>query len=973
MADFRIRVIVDPKAAVAGADKVQRKLTGLGKQADRLRGQFATLFGATVIIAGFAAVTRTIANFEQTMSTVKAISGATEAQFVALTASAQELGATTRFTATQAGEGLLFLSRAGFTVNESLEAIGGTLNLAQAGALDLGRAADIASNVLQGFRLDTDQTNRVVDVLAFTANNANTNVSQLGQALSFAAPVAAGLGVTLEQTSAAIAALSNAGIQSTRAGTGLVRVMAELESPTAASREIFARLGVTLDEVRISEVGLEAALKTLAAAGITTGQALEVFGKRGGPAFEVLASSIPTVEGMSKELLNVDGTAAEVAATMDDNLNGALLRVKSAAEAIVLAFGQLGGSDFLRSFFEGLATILRGVANNMDTVIRVTKALVIVLGAQLAKRAIPAAIAGFQALTRSVIGFTLAIAANPLGALVVAITAIIALLVSFGDKIKIPGEEFVTLRDVAVATFEFIRDALTIATEAIRAGFGRALAFVTDAFAGLNLTLGDVLSFIKTFVNRWIGLFVGLGRVIALIFKKVRDTILAFVGPDFFKNVVGAVTAVIDFAKQGLAALISFAQKGLNLIGVAIESIASQLGEELELPEFTFPEEVRELGAEIRDEFLKGFDQDFIGDLLGITGPALDAVLARARELAAARQGEPGAAPAEEEGGRLGGAAIPPPGGGVATDLQAVLDNLEQQKMLLGLTNQERQIATQLLAIEEELTRSLTEAETALVTVQLEELQNLQLQSEILNELRGPQEEFKNRQEALNQLFADGKISLSELNSETLLLKQRMAEADNTITGGISAGFLELANRSKDLGKNVQNFVVGAFDKATDALIEFATTGKFEFRAFVADLLKQLAKLALQQAIAGAFSAAFGGGGGAGGIFGGLFGGGGGGAPAAQNGLDTVIGGSGGTDSQLVAFRGTPGERVQVTTPGQQNQPTQPIVVQAPPVNITNVQNPDDIPLGIESAEGEQAVLNVLSRNSEAIRVLTGG
>jgi TP901 family phage tail tape measure protein/lambda family phage tail tape measure protein len=968
VADFRIKVIIDPRGAIAGADKVERRMKTLGKTAAGLRSQFAILFGGAAILAGVTASIRLLAGFEQTMSTVRGITTATDAEFKQLTETAKQLGATTRFTASQAGEGLLFLARAGFSVAEAIDTVDDTLRLAQAGALDLGTAADIASNVLTGFRLKTDQAARVVDVLALAANSANTTVGQLGQGLKFVAPVAAGLGVTIEETTAAIAALSNAGLQGTLAGTGLRKVLAELESPSKKTTDILRSLGVTIDQVRISDVGLTQALKVLAEAGVDTGKALEIFGQRGGPAFEVLSTSIPFVEEMTGKLGEAEGTAQRIAEVMDDNLNGALLAVKSAAQAVILEFGELAASGFLTSIFKSLAGALRTVAANMDTVLRVLKALVIALGVQLAGKAIPAAIAGFNALSRSVVRLTLAIAANPLGAIAVAITATVALLVAFADKIRIPGEEFTTLADIGVATFEFIRDAVKVAAEFLKERLLSAINVVVEAFGGINVTFADVLGFLKTFVNRFIGFFVGLSNVIRLLFKKLRDIIFGFLGPDFFKTIGSGITKVIDFAGKALAKLVSFAQKALELIGVGLEGINEQLGTDLQLPDFSVPPAIAELGAEIQSEFLKGFDKDFIGG-------AIDPILERARELAALRQGtEEEEAPSVQN--RLGDAPGPGgAGGGTASDLQPILDGLQQQKELLALNNREREIATQLLSIEEDLTRSLTEAEKELVTSKLEELQSLELQASILEELRGPQEELLLRQEALNQLYKDGRISLQELNDETLTLAQKSAEASNTIGGGLSAGLLEVANRTKDLGKNIQTFVVGAFDKATDSLVEFATTGKFEFRSFAADLISQIGKLILQFALAAAVRAAFEGGSGGGGFLGGLFGGGGGGGggglPTGQNGLDSTVGGSGGTDSQLVAFRATPGERVQVSTPGQQGNMNQPIVVQAPPVNITNVQSADDIPLGIESAEGEQAVLNVLSRNAETLKSLT--
>ena len=375
MAEFRIVVTVDPTRARRGAQQVRQSLDRTGRSADRLRGILAAALGGAAVVAGVSRTVRTLATFEQSMSTVRGITQATRMEFRDLREEAAQLGATTRFSATQAAEGMIFLSRAGFDTAEVLESVDDTLRLAQAGALDLGRAADIASNVLQGFRLETSEAGRVVDILALTANSANTNVEQLGDALKFVAPVAAGLGVSIEETSSAIAVLSNNGLQATLAGTGLRRVLSELESPSKMTESILRSLGVTANEVTVSQVGLTNAVQRLAEASITTGQALEIFGDRGGPAFEVLVSSIPDLIRFDELLNMAGGTAERVSVIMDDNLNGSLLRVSSAWEAVTLSFGNAGATDALEGSLDGLAFTLRSVAGNIELVIAVTGSL----------------------------------------------------------------------------------------------------------------------------------------------------------------------------------------------------------------------------------------------------------------------------------------------------------------------------------------------------------------------------------------------------------------------------------------------------------------------------------------------------------------------------------------------------------------------------------------------------------------------
>lgn len=359
-----------------------KKVTNFQKNLSLLGGTVGVLQNIRRNLGGIGAIIATtfsvnlLRNFSQEMSTVQAVTNATEEEFESLRKEAERLGSTTRFTATQAAEGMTFLARAGFETNEVLQTVEGTLRLAQAGALDLGSAADIASNVLQGFRLSVDQTGRVVDVMAKTANSANTNVLQLGGAMSFVAPVAAGLGVSIEETAAAIGALSNAGIQGERAGTGLRRVLAELETPGTTLQKIFKELGIDQEDVRITSVGLTQALSVLRDAGIDVGQALEGFGQRGGPAFEVLTQAIDSSGNLpiTGALQDAGGTAQKVADIMDDNLNGAVLSMVSAFQGLIIELGNVGAFSLLESLFRGLAEAFRFLTRN-------AKELTIALGA----------------------------------------------------------------------------------------------------------------------------------------------------------------------------------------------------------------------------------------------------------------------------------------------------------------------------------------------------------------------------------------------------------------------------------------------------------------------------------------------------------------------------------------------------------------------------------------------------------------
>ena len=401
MPEYRINVVVDESRAVRGIQGTGRALDGLGDRASRLTGLLSRTFAAIGVGIGGADIIRRIAGFSSAMAQVQAVTGATATQFDTLRARARELGSETQFSATQAAEAMGFLARAGFETDAILRSIGSTLDLAAVGALDLGTAADIASNVLTGFRLEAEEMGRVVDVLALAASSSNTNIQQLGEAMAFAAPVAAGLGVSVEESAAAIGALSDAGIQASTAGTGLRRVMSTLETPTSAVTDVLGRLGLTADDVRVSQVGLTTAMTRLADAGVDTGTALELFGDRGGPAFAVLSNALPRVVEMTGALEGAAGTSRRLAEIMNDNLQGALLSVGSAYEAVILAFGELGTESLLTQSFFALADALRFVAENMRTAATVATSLLLAL-ALPRLRAIAAGLLGVASAAGSV-------------------------------------------------------------------------------------------------------------------------------------------------------------------------------------------------------------------------------------------------------------------------------------------------------------------------------------------------------------------------------------------------------------------------------------------------------------------------------------------------------------------------------------------------------------------------------------------
>lgn len=372
--DFKRKVAESERAmdrAQGGMRNQMRRTTTEARVMNNTLRNTAGILSLVGVAAGgaFAGnLINTIAKFEQSMSTLKAVTGATAAEMKNLESLAKQLGATTRFSSSQASDGMVDLARAGLSVNEILAATPGVLNLAQAGALSLAEAADIATNVVAGMGLTVQDLPKVLDVLAGAANRANTDVRQLGAAISYAAPIANTFGLTLEETTAALAVFSNNGIKADRAGTALNNILARLSNRTQKGTQILEKYNLTYDDLSVSVNGFTGALRTLAQAQISADDAVALFAIRGAAGGSILAKQREDLLKLIDALGGVDGEAQSVARTMDDNLNGALLQAASATEAFVLALGDVGGSSAARDALEGLASLMRTAAANADVV-----------------------------------------------------------------------------------------------------------------------------------------------------------------------------------------------------------------------------------------------------------------------------------------------------------------------------------------------------------------------------------------------------------------------------------------------------------------------------------------------------------------------------------------------------------------------------------------------------------------------------
>lgn len=354
--------------------RAERALEGTGRQAQTVSGHLNRMrniaLGAATALVGMAgglSLSRVIsetAQFEDSILGLQAVTGSTVGQIAQLEAQARTLGATSMFSAKQAADAQRFLAQAGFDVNEVMAATPGVLNLAVAGQMDLAQAADIASNVLGGMRLEVDQLNRVNNVLAATSARSNTNISQLGEAFSYAGPFAASAGISIETTSAAIGVLSDAGLQASRAGTGLIGIIRQLSNVTPQAAGVLQNYGLSIEDVNIEAHGLETVLERIQAANISTADAFAIFGSEAGAAAQILAAGAGRVREFSGELNNVEGAVDRMAEIIGSGLTGSIRGFNSMLSESILQLGESGVSGAFQLVINNATGVL-AVYNDM--------------------------------------------------------------------------------------------------------------------------------------------------------------------------------------------------------------------------------------------------------------------------------------------------------------------------------------------------------------------------------------------------------------------------------------------------------------------------------------------------------------------------------------------------------------------------------------------------------------------------------
>ena len=326
--------------------KVDNSLNAVSQKVDKAFSgitritKSATLAGGAAATAAVTGALKVGTSFESQMSTVEAISGAAEKQIMQLEEKAKEMGATTKFTATESGQAMEYMAMAGWKTKDMLNGIGGIMDLAAASGEDLAGTSDIVTDALSAFKMEAKESAHFSDVLAAASSNSNTNVGILGESFKEVAPVAGSMKYSIEDVSLTLGLMANQSVKGSKAGTSLKTAIANMAAPTQKMQKAMKKYNISLkdsdgktkslrsviDDVRDSIGGLSS--KTERAAAIST-----IFGKEAMPAMSAIVNaSEKDYKKLAGSIDNASGAAKRMAKIRLDNLQGDVTIFQSALE-----------------------------------------------------------------------------------------------------------------------------------------------------------------------------------------------------------------------------------------------------------------------------------------------------------------------------------------------------------------------------------------------------------------------------------------------------------------------------------------------------------------------------------------------------------------------------------------------------------------------------------------------------------------
>ena len=555
---FKATGVSDFQKAISGAQESIKNFEGASK---KIRDAGSTLTKrVTAPLVALGGIAMAVGSqYETSMSSVQAISGATAGEMETLRAVAREMGATTRYSASESADALGYMALAGWDVEQMTSALPSVLNLATAGQLDLATASDIVTDMMSMFGIEAENASQASDVFAAAQAKSNTNVEQLSEALRMAGPAASSAGNSLEDTSAVLGILANNGIKGSSAGTALNAMFMDLQK---SAENGAVAIGDTSVAVYDTEGNMRSMVDIVqdvekATQGMSDEQrnaALsQIFQQRSLRGVNVLLNEgSDSLVDLQNELINSNGAAQDMADIMDDNMQGSLLAMKSAAEEVAIQFFEMAEGP-IRAIIDGITDLIRWFGEldpTIQQVIGIVGVLVASIGPLL--MLIGQIGLGVSALGTFFVGTagSTSMFATILGALTSPVTLIIAGIAALVAVMVYLYNTNETVREAINTAWTFIKDlimqAVTVISEYVQSVIGGLVTWWQENNQMILEAAQNVWNAIKTVIE------VAM-NIISSIMQTLWPMIMAVVkfAWDGIKNIIDGtikvITGIIEF------------------------------------------------------------------------------------------------------------------------------------------------------------------------------------------------------------------------------------------------------------------------------------------------------------------------------------------------------------------------------------------------------------------------------------------